>query len=289
MSYVSQQFLLADNSSTTNFKNWAQAISTAFSSSGWTQTSDTGQVNWATVTVPTAGNFVYEIWQPSDALQTGSTVFYLKIKYGTSSGSGPRIQLQLCSATDGSGNPTGLSTANFELGTTNFSGGGSVVTYDCYFSGDTDRFGVLMWRNYTAPAPMGFVIERTHNVDGTNSGDGVTIAPVAATGTASTLSQATIVFGVSAAIQNSGRSFTALTDFNNASGAFNNNIPVSPVFPTYGKYGNPMTEIAFVHTQDVAEGCVFTSTLYGATRTYIATALIQITNPPNCKFCMRYD
>lgn len=291
MSYVSQQYLLADNATLANFKNWAQAISTAFSSSGWTQTSDTGQVNWSTVTLPTSGNFVYEIWQPGDALQTGSTKLYVKIKYGTSSGSpaGPRIQVQLSTATDGSGNPTGLTSSNFELGTSSMTGGGSVVTYDCYFSGDTDRIGVLMWRSYSAPAPMGFVIERTKNTDGTNSSDGVTIVPVAASGSGSTLSQVTIVFGVATAIQNSSRSFTALTDFNNASGAFNNNIPITPVFPTYGKYGNPMTEIALVHNQDVSEGCQFTSTLYGATRTYIATGNIQVTNPSNYKFCMRYD
>ena len=52
MSYVSQQFLLYDNSSTANFIAWGSALSAAISSMGWIQTTDTGQVVW-TATVLT--------------------------------------------------------------------------------------------------------------------------------------------------------------------------------------------------------------------------------------------
>ena len=289
MSYVSQQFLLADNSSTANFKNWAQAISTAFSSAGWTQTSDTGQVNWSTVTVPASASFVYEIWQPADALQTGSTKFYLKVRYGTGSGSpaGPRIQIQVGLGTDGAGTLTGFTSTNFEFTNTAGAGKGSVLTYDCYFSGDTDRFSFMLWRSLASLFTCGFSIERTRDTAGADSSDGVTIVSFAPSNTPG---QQTLVFGVGVGEQTPTAFYVSLTSYNSGSGAFNNNVPISPCFPVYGKYGNPLTTIGFVRTADVAEGCIFTTTLYGSTRTYIATnSGIALSGPTFSRYCMRYD
>jgi hypothetical protein len=295
MSYVSQQFLVFDNSSLANFKNWAQAISSAFSSAGWTTTSDTGQVNWSTIAVvPTSGNFVYEIWQPADALQTGSTTFYVKIQYGTSAGSpaGCRVQINIGSGTDGAGTLTGTVLTNREPMNTTTNGTGS-TTYDCYFSGDTDRFAFMMWRSKADASngqPFGAVIERTKNTDGTNSSDGALLLTWSNWANASSgTGMQTLVFSVGGSNGPTNRSYITIANIANASGAFNNNIPVQPVFPDYGKYGNPITGAAFIHTQDVAEGCLFTVSLYGATRTYIATGNISLTNPANSKLCMRYD
>ena len=290
MSYVSQQFLLSDNSSLANFKNWAQAISTAFSTSGWTQTSDTGQVNWGTiVSVPTSGNFVYEIWQPADALQTGSTKYFVKIKYGTSSGSpaAPRLQIQSGSATDGAGNLTGITTTNWEVTAGNNAGQGSILTFDCYFSGDTNRFHMMMWRSINSFVPMVVSIERTKNTDGTDSSDGWNLV-VLAQNSGNAQRNETGVFGVGLATAVSNRQYPCIQG-GQSSGVFNNNIPVSPLFPIYGKVGNPLTGIAFVCPSDVAEGCIFTTTLYGATRTYIATGFCNLASPSGYKTCMRFD
>jgi hypothetical protein len=295
MSYVSQQFLLLDNSSTANFKNWAKAISDALTSMGWATTSDTGQVNWSTVTVPGSGVFVYEVWKPTDALQTGSTQFFMKVKYGTGSGSpaGPRLQFQLGTGTDGAGNLTGFTTTNIEVTQTNATGQGSVATYDCYFSGDTDRFSCMMWRSFAAAPTHLTCIERTRNTDGTNSSDGVN--QYHGTNTAATCQQ-TIVFSVGLCnhpVFNNNRYCMAYDQGNDTlTGAFNNNVPVFPVFPLYGKVGNPSTTLAFIRAADVAEGCIFTTTLYGATRTYIASSNFTLSGPsPNTTFrlCMRYD
>lgn len=290
MSYVSQQFLLFDNSSTANFKNWAQAISSAFSSAGWTQTSDTGQVNWSTVAVPASGAFVYEIWQPGDALQTGATKFFAKIQYGTSSGSpaGPRLKITLGTSTDGAGNINGFATSTLEPTIGGGNGQGSIVTYDCYFSGDTNRFGFILWRSLNAQGvPVLVTMERTHNTDGTDSTDGVSLVTgVGAFG--GNASQQTLVFGVGAAPLSANVSYAALNDGNTVA-AFNNKAPVSPVFPVYGIYGNPMTMVASVHTGDVGFGCQFTTTLYGATRNYIHAANLSINTPPHSYLFMRYD
>lgn len=295
MSYVSQQFLLFDNSSNANFRNWAGAIDVALTTSGWVVTSDTGQTDPSSASVPSAGTFIYRIYEPADALQTGSTQFFLKIKYGTSSGSpaGPRFQMQLATATDGAGNLTGLTSTNWEPASTDGVGAGSVITYDCYFSGDTDRFGMLMWRSKgQSQSRCMTTIERTKNTDGTNSSDGVCINNVSFNAVGGS---DIILFGISSlnagttgALAN--RSFCVPWNNSNSSAAFNNNIPVHPTMPYYGKVGNPLTTLAWVHNQDVAEGCIFTTTLYGATRTYFATLIDNVSWPNgSSRACMRYD
>lgn len=47
MGFTSIQNLVVDNSSAANFKSWASAISAFFTTCGWTQTADTGQVKWS--------------------------------------------------------------------------------------------------------------------------------------------------------------------------------------------------------------------------------------------------
>lgn len=293
MSYTSQQFLIFDNSSDANYRSWGSAISAALDSMGVSKTSDTGQVNWTTVTSPASGSFNYEIRKFTDALQTGSTQIFFKFEYGSSSGSpkGPRLRISVGTSTDGAGNLTGMTMGNFEPGSTSGVGQGS-VTYECNFSGDTDRFCIMLWRNLNAQgAPIILCTERTKNTDGTNSSDGVTVIQFGNSGSPTGGGQQTMVFGgAGAANATAGRSYLGLYNGTGASDAFNNNVPVSPIWPDYGKYGNPMTVIAFVHSQDVAEGCEFTVTLYGATRTYLRTGNIsQVVPSSNMVPCMRYD
>lgn len=289
MSYVSKQFLPMDNS-TTNFRLWGSALSAALASMGWTQSSDTGQVNWTTVTAPAAGTFVYEIWKPGD----GGTVFYLQLRYSTSSNSGGRITAQLGTSTNGSGTLTGFTTNVMEPSNSNGQGGGATLTYECNFSGDINRLGIMMFRTWVQGtnnpgSPWLITCERTHNTDGSDNNTGVTLV-VGNNGGGSNVSQQTIVFGVGAAPAPSTRNYVTLSNFNNGSGAYNNNIPVSPLFPVYGLYDSPMTGIAAAHTQDVADGCEFTTTLYGSTRTYMAIGNINPNRPDgNTILCMRYD
>jgi hypothetical protein len=64
-------------------------------------------VNWAaSPAFPAAGASVYEIWQPGDALQTGSTRYYLRIDYANITSVGMGFIFQLRTRTDGAGNLT---------------------------------------------------------------------------------------------------------------------------------------------------------------------------------------
>ncbi len=281
MSYTSQQFLVADNSTLANFKSWGGAVSAALGAMGWAKTADTGQVNWSTIASVPSGAYVYEIWHPGDALQTGASAFYLRVRYGWDSATFT-ITFTLATGTDGSGGLTGYVAHEMAPNApkANFS---PSTTYECDFSGDTNRLGMMLW----AGTYLYLVaIERTKNVDGTDSADGVT--GVWSAGGAS--GQQTLVFLSGPGILSQDGCFVALTDGNNGSGALAGNIPVSPVFPAYGRYGNPMTTVGFVHTQDVADGGLFSTTLYGATRTFMAHNPFQaINSPPYTKWVLRYD
>lgn len=278
MSYVSQAFVVCDNSSVGNYRSWGSTLSAAIGNMGWIQTADP-QINWTTVTVPGAGAFNNEFWKPGDAL----TSFVLKVGYGNGTSNGPRLQFTLASGSDGSGNLTGLVTAALESTTTGLSPTGS-VPQECNFSGDINRLGIMMWRTYT---PDICVIERTHNTDGTDNSIGVTIL-VAGVNPPTTAYQQTLIFGSFLGIPSANKCYIGLGDNVNASSVSGNNVPASPCFPQYGQYGNPMTGVAFVKNADVAEGSIFTTTLYGSTRTYLATSP-TVTIPNYCKLCMRYD
>src|ERR1035437_5775905 len=148
--------LVRDNSTLVNFKSWASAISAFFTTAGWTQSSDTGQVNWSTIaSVPGSGAYVYEIWKPADGL----TMFYLKVEYGTgaaSSATTPQMRLSIGTTTSGAGVLTGLvTTLNVPVGPAVTS---TSTPFQCYFSGDTGRIGVMMWRD---DQPIFFGVQRS--------------------------------------------------------------------------------------------------------------------------------
>lgn len=316
MSYTSTQFLLYDVSSTANFDAMGTAIHNAIAAMGWTQTSDTGQVNWGSnPAYPSAGNSVYEIWQPADALQTGSTKFYMRVDYADITNIGAfSLVITLCTSTNGAGVPAGSWTRPVNFGGQDFSGSSNqgTATSDCYFSGDVDRCGMLLWRSFGGRIGGGFTIERTKNVDGTNSSDGVCIytfgygeySSNAATLPASFISgnnhssmntfQQVLLFtapGTSQPFASGQNAFFNIDDGNTGATLFNGSIAMTPIFPNYGKIGNPNTTLGYIRQNDVGEAVFFSTTLYGATRAYIATSNLSGTSGANGhqRLCLRYD
>jgi len=280
MGYTNTQYLPHNNASDANFRTWGNAISAAFTAAGWTKTADTGQVNWSTVTVPAANGLVYEIWQPSDALQTGATRYYVKVQYGNAIGgtNQPIFKFSLGTATDGAGTLTGQLSATDD---NQFVGLSGVTTnlFECNFSGESNRIGIMMWRNTTvlvngAPAMYIFCVERTKNLDGTDSTEGVTLffmRPRDSSGRTLRF-QHTIIFGAGPPLPAT-NNFISLMDTTNTSSVYNSKAAISPMFPVYGRFGNPHTVLATCRAVDVAEASLVTATLYGASRTYLATKL----------------
>jgi hypothetical protein len=73
----------ATNATAAEFRAWAQFVHDVFANGGWTQTTDTGQINLTTVAAPGAANtkMGYELWETSDAY----TKIVVKIAYGSAS------------------------------------------------------------------------------------------------------------------------------------------------------------------------------------------------------------
>jgi hypothetical protein len=87
------------------FRAMGVAVNASLAAAGLTQTSDTGQINWTTVTAPVAGNTDagYEVWRFSDTLHSTVPIF-LKIYYGRGSASTiVRLRWESRSATSGAG------------------------------------------------------------------------------------------------------------------------------------------------------------------------------------------
>jgi hypothetical protein len=279
---VSTQVLVRDNSTLANFKQWAKAISDFMTSAGWTKSSDTGQVDWTAIaSVPTAGNFVYEIWQPGDAL----TTFYLKIEYGTNTAStntGSQIRLTIGTSTNGSGTLSGFVTSQQSYPQTAQTVTSTSAQWQCHFSGDASRIGIMMWRDETlVAAPVFFGVQRSLDSSGNPNALYVTLLSCGA-GNGGATSQQSVVFGTGVApafslnSTSNSRGFAVLKSNFQTSDMFNGNVPACPVTPYIGTYSEPCLDIVVVGGKDdFSEGVVYQFTAdnspHGVARAYIAS------------------
>lgn len=290
---TAQLYLMSDSTTQPNFQAWAQAISVQLDTAGWTKTADTGQVNWASnPAVPAANAWtLYEIRQPaSDPLQTGATAYYIRIDYGLQNSGGCNLRVTLGTGTNGAGTLTGFVTTPAPGG--NSATGTGSVTWECDFSWDASRMGILLWRNNYANYhnPAFIAIERTKAANGSDNSDGVTLVYATGGSTNQFFWQQTIVFGIGLPPSFNSQGFLLCSpNFGNGTSLnFNNSVPLSPIFPCYGKWGNPMTVMAVAQYADTIDGAFMTTTLYGATRTYLMTKAIAM-QQGQCYMFMRYD
>jgi hypothetical protein len=299
---TSQQQLVCDNSTLANFKQWAQPISAFFATAGWVQTTDTGQVNWSTISsVPGSAAFVYEIWKPGDAL----TAFYVKVEYGNVSGTNcPSLRLTISTGTNGAGTPTGFIMGPLNTNTNGYTPPSTTTQFECDFSGTASRICVMMWRNGTGSCQQFFGIERSVNSSGAYTGAHVTLI-VCGTVTAGGPSfvQQTLLFGVGVApISNENHSggnghgglIVRMANTSSAnSSVFNGAIPFDTTAPSIGYYDYGLTMAGCACATDISEGVTFTVTLYGSTVTYMPSknSTFGSAGPSNSAgaFCMRYD
>lgn len=270
-----------DNSTLANFIAWAQPVCDAFSTFGWVQSGDSGQVDWGTiVAVPGSDAYVYQIWSPGDSL----TACYVKVEFGNKGASAPAIRVSIGTGTNGSGTLTGsffgpIPCANAAYTAPGVAGG----LFNCYLSGDEARFAVMMWRD--APAntcSQFFAVERSRDSVGAYTATYATLVTVGiqATGSNSsvTSSQRTLHFSVGAAPGTLAGNTTSnggllcrglLPDVGSSDSAFNSTVGFDPCTPYVGIWDYPMTAVGVVRGTAVSEGVTFTVTLYGETRTYL--------------------
>lgn len=163
------------HTSDATFRAWGLDLSTLFDTIGFTQSGDSGQINWVTVTRPgvsTSGG--YEIRYLDDSLH-GTAPIYVKLEFGTGNNAAyPALWITVGTGTDGAGTITGTVFAR-ELCRNSNSALASTVTayptYACLTEGAVWFALKAGARNYVT----GWALLRTNDATGAPDGRGVVI------------------------------------------------------------------------------------------------------------------
>lgn len=240
--------------------------------------SNTGSTGVNDPVTDTAHSFwklvAYEVWKSGDSLSTTNPI-YLRIQYVPhNSALAPEIHLQVCTAVSSAGSVTGTvfgagtSTAGTRLLGTG-SGLGDAL-FECDFSGDSGNFSMIMFRGaiiISNSIPNFFAVTRSKDHLGTDTDSYFTI--LTATNLFSCQSQTIMKPSLgSATILDP---YWPTIVFSAPSAAFGGGMAALPVFPVVGYIGNPLLQAMVLKNSDIAEGALFSVTLYGATHTYLSS------------------
>lgn len=150
-----------------------QAVDTQIVGFGWVVTTDTGQLNLATVNYSIGQTvYGYKVYKLADTLQA-TVPFFMRIDYGltTYGTTPPQYTFTVGTATDGAGNITTQASQALVLAPI----AGTAVLQNCYFSGDTSRFHMCLFDGPTQNEALFFSIERSKDATGADNGDGMMI------------------------------------------------------------------------------------------------------------------
>jgi hypothetical protein len=162
--------------SNADFQAWVAGIHAQLAAVGLVQTSDTGQINPATVSTPGSASVMqgYEIWRLNDTLQSTLPVF-IKVEYGSGpiTLATPGFFFTVGTGSNGAGTLTGQVGQRRSIYQSTAKSAG--VTLPSYCTGDGS--GVALLTSYD-PASTGlysmlFDIERTRDGAGSATADGI--------------------------------------------------------------------------------------------------------------------
>lgn len=148
MAFAENTSVAVDVTTDAAFRTWVAAVRQAILDAGLTRTSDTGQIDTATVSAPALSAYAgYDIFQFTDSEQSGDPIVF-KLEYGKGSSSHTRHALRCTAGTgsDGSG------------GITNAQG----TTTDAAHSGNGSGNGYIMASFFDGA----FVLEDTNTTSG---------------------------------------------------------------------------------------------------------------------------
>lgn len=178
-----------DTTNTTGLRTVGAQIAGLFSDAGLTKTSDTGQVDWTTITYTgTSATLGYEIYRFNDSLQATAPLF-IRVNYA-SVASGVCFSLQLGMATDGAGTLSGNAfTTSLSINTSVYSGSGTgSFRFRANYNASLGFFGITLWDD-PATSSSGqdmrqtFMLARACDATGAPTGSGVFCYTGASAGT----------------------------------------------------------------------------------------------------------
>ena len=158
---------VVDNTATAGFRAWGAELAAKIQATTvMVQTADTGQINWATVTLPAGGAYGgYEIYKLNDSLFATAPV-YFKIRYGSNGSNAANIAITVGTSTNGAGvlGGTALSAEHVCV----YGGAAppsAVSTFDSYLCANTGFFGFYWKVTPSGGTPTGidaaFYFQRT--------------------------------------------------------------------------------------------------------------------------------
>lgn len=248
-----------------HFRAWGKSISDTIKACGWTQTSDTGQIDWITVLRPTANYQLmgYEIFAMADALQATAPIF-IKVSYGSSGGTNfPGVYFVASTGTNGAGAQTGQVSAQFQLITTFFD---SATSYQSRVSGANNRLAYYLWYGWSGYGSM-FSIERTHDQYGADTNEGFLIM-CGQEGTSYFFTQVVPMTGTIPAQQQHGNATLPPT----GSGAYGTDIYLYPLRAWGRGESGPSLNIALFFAANLTADVVVSATMWdGSAHTILPT------------------
>lgn len=229
---------------------------------GLTQTADTGQINLSTVTAPTGGNQSqgYEIWRFNDTLQATKPV-YLKVEYGSGSGSQHQFALWFTIGTgsNGSGTITGTLFSRTQYYGANTAAG---TVHNGYGSAANNRFTLAMHLSSGGTSIGHFYsLERTKDVDGADTAVGLIWA------TYNQITTRITVLPFSAAAPPSELGWNFILSTNNPT-AYTGDQGIGLVIPMLGVAIQPGMNVCVTNSNDFLAFATVNMSIYGATHTY---------------------
>jgi len=150
--------LLLSNSTVDTFRAWGSGLSTRLGSI-LTRVTQTNDINWSTVALPTSNNFATggEVYRFDDPLQSTAPIF-IRFEYGTASSSNvPQIRVTVGKAADGNGSLTGILVAATSMFLPSLVSTGSE---NCFISGGNSWFALSLAPSSSQRGGM-FVVERS--------------------------------------------------------------------------------------------------------------------------------
>jgi len=162
--------------STSDARTLGAEFNAAMLAAGLSQTSDTGQANWATVTVPGTAStlYAYEVW----SIMGGALCIRIEWYSSATAASSrtPRLKYIIGTGSDGSGNITGTIYTSTLTSSVNTLAAGNKPSYISNpasgdFFGLVYKVGGTVQSGVTTPSAIALSIEKT--VDGTGAPDGI--------------------------------------------------------------------------------------------------------------------
>lgn len=226
---------------------------------GWTQTSDTGQINLTTVAKPGSGvtSAGYEVWRMADTLQATNPVF-LKIEYGTgASAAGFAVWLTLGTGSDGAGTITGTVQTRQIVQSVS-----SAATVGNSYGAAGAAWVTCCVLSTVSNAAFWFSIERTKDSAGADTGTGLILAY----GSAGTNHKSQYL-PFSGSVPPAETGIQCIVSTNNPS-TFNSDTGIGVMIPMAGVAQQPGLGVAVSMSSDFSNGALVSFTIYGATHSY---------------------